>query len=456
MAVFAFPVPERCLHSGHALLRAAVLTLAALALTATGTALAQEADEQPPLADVGPPEPGVSRIETLIEFEAMMRDGRHAEAIQAGEQLVELTESELGNRHRDTARAHFSLARAQRAAGRYDDAELSYLNAIDIFRDVEGPFGESLLDPMMGLGDNYHEAHRYASAIAAYNEARTVSRRVHGLLNREQIEILDRISTSLLQLNRISEAEEQQITALELIERTHGDDSTEFLDALYRYAEWLRDANLFRKEREQYSRAMAIVRDTWGRNSVQMLRPLRETANSFRAQRFSDPQGASALSRALDILREQPEVDALIAAELLLDFGDWQTAFARGDGGQTGTPQYQRAWELLEGLPNGDELRQQWFGSLEFVLREPVSSRGLSYEERAVPGFVVVQFDLDQYGRPENLRVTESNPPGFKDDDTIRAVSRSRFRPHMVDGAPVPRTNLALRFNFRYMPGDVN
>jgi tetratricopeptide (TPR) repeat protein len=479
MAHIAFRAPEACLRSGHAMLRAFAVTLSAIMLAITSTAPAQEAEpslppappadmaepdvsvpvpqaDPAPQGDVGPPAPGVSRIETLIEFEAMMRDGRLPDAIQAGQQLVELTESELGNRHRETARAHYSLAAAQHAAGQHDDAELSYLNAIDIFRDVEGPYGQSLLDPMMGLGDNYHEAHRYANAVSAYNEARTVSRRVHGLLNKGQIEILDKISASLMRLNQLSEAEEQQVTALELVERTHGEDSSEFLDALYRYGEWLRAANLFRKEREQYNRAMSIVRDKWGRHSVQMVRPLRETANSFRAQRFGDPQGASALSRAMDIVRDQPEISALTAAELLLDFADWQTAFSRGDNDPTGTSQYQRAWDLLGELDNGDELREQWFGPLHFVLREPVNPRGQSFEERAEPGFVIVQFDLDERGRPANLVVTRSHPPGLKDDDTIRAIARSRFRPNFVDGEPTPLTELGIRYNFRYLPEDVD
>lgn len=456
------------------MLRGLAVTVTALALAGMHTSLAQDGElpsTQPPQADVpqtdvpqtdvpqadiGPPEPAVSRIEALIEFEAMMRDERHADAIQAGQRLVELTESELGDRHRETARAHFSLANAQHAAGQYDDAELSYLEAIDIFRDVEGPNGQSLLDPMISLGDNYHEAHLYASAVSAYNEARNVSRRVHGLLNRDQIEILDRISASLVQLNRYDEAEEQQIIALELIERTHSEDSAEFLDALYRYGEWLRSANMFRKERQQYSRATSIIRDNWGRDSIQMLRPLRETANSFRAQRFSDPQGAASLSRAMDIVRDLPELEPLATAELLLDFGDWQTAFSRGRDGQSGASQYRRVWELLGQLDNGDELREQWFGSLEFVLREPVSSDGLSFEEQALPGFVFVIFDLDEFGRPQNLQVTASNPSGFKDEDAVVAISRSRFRPGMVDGEPVPLTGRGLRYNFRYLPEDVD
>ncbi len=414
---------------------------------------AEPAAERP--EEFGPPQTRVSRLDAFIEFDSLLRSERFEEALPVGEQMLELTVQEFGERHRETATAHYRLANAQYGARLFDDAELNYLLAIEIFREIEGPYGESLLDPLLALGDNYYYARLFANAVSIYTEARNVNRRVFGLLNTDQVDIIDRVSASLLQLNRLEEAEEQQQAALNLIQRIHGEDSLEYLDALYGYARWLRQVNNFMKERDQYTRATTLIRQNFGRNSIHLVRPLRETANSFRAQRIGAPQGAQALAQAMDLAQSQENVDRLVMAELLRDFGDWQTAFVGPGGDRDGSGQYVQAWELLGNLENGDALREQWFGGLQFVLSQPVSQRGMSYAENAVTGYVQLRFDLDELGRPRNVEVVDSNPPGFKDDDIVRAVTRKRLRPHIVDGAVVAVEDLALRFNFRYQPDDV-
>lgn len=438
-------------------------------------ALAQDAEEIPPTAaldtgfvvesaepaaerpeEFGPPQTRVSRLDAFIEFDSLMRDEQFEEALPVGEQMLELTIQEFGERHRETATAHYRLADAQYNARLFDDAELNYLLAIEIFREIEGPYGESVLDPLLALGDNYYYARLFANAVSVYTEARNVNRRVSGLLNTDQVDIIDRVSASLLQLNRLEEAEEQQLAALNLIQRVHGEDSLEYLDALYGYARWLRQVNNFMKERDQYTRATTLIRQNFGRSSIHLVRPLRETANSYRAQRIGAPQGAQALAQAMDLAQSQENVDRLVMAELLRDFGDWQTAFVgRGGDDRDGSGQYLQAWELLGGMENGDALREQWFGGLQFVLSQPVSQRGMSYAENAVTGYVQLRFDLDELGRPRDIEVIDSDPPGFKDDDIVRAVTRKRLRPHIVDGTVVAAEGLTLRFNFRYLPDDV-
>ncbi len=414
---------------------------------------AESAADRP--EEFGPPQTRVSRLDAFIEFESLVQSERYEDALPVGEQMLELTVQEFGERHRETATAHYRLANAQYGARLFDDAELNYLLAIEKFREIEGPYGESLLDPLLALGDNYYYARLFANAVSVYTEARNVNRRVFGLLNTDQVDIIDRVSASLLQLNRLEEAEEQQLAAVNLIQRIHGEDSLEYLDALYGYARWLRQVNNFMKERDQYTRATMLIRQNFGRGSIHLVRPLRETANSYRAQRIGAPQGAQALAQAMELAQSRENVDRLMMAELLRDFGDWQTAFAGPGSDRDGSAQYVQAWEILGNLDNGDALREQWFGGLQFVLSQPVSQRGMSYAENAVSGFVQLQFDLDELGRPQNIEVIDSNPPGFKDDDIVRAVTRKRLRPHIVDGRVVTAESLALRFNFRYLPDNV-
>jgi tetratricopeptide (TPR) repeat protein len=417
--------------SSHAVLAALLFVLAAAA---------QDPPAQAPEL--------VTWLEARIEFDALVSRELYADALPVGEQMVSLTERELGPQHADTARAYAALADVQRHLERYDDAELSYLRSIEVWRDVGGPFSEPLIAPMLGLGDSYHEAGEYASAISAYNEARTVSRRVHGLLSEQQIPILDRLSASLKLLDRNAEATEHQVAALELVERSHGPSSPQYVDALHKYGRWLRDIGRFNDERAQYARVLRLARDGGNQGDLQTVRALRETANSFRSQRIPDQQGENALMRASDIMRQQADPDPLQYALVQRDLGDWQTAFGRSSGDE----HYRLAWQLLEFVDDGERIRSEWFSGIVFVLMEPVSQRGISYDPGAVPGHVTIQFTVDPRGRAQDLQPVASVPSGLKDADVLRSIGRSRFRPYMEDGEIRPSPSRALEFTFRYLP----
>ena len=111
---------------------------------------------------------------------------------------------------------------------------------------------------------------------------------------------------------------------------------------------------------------------------------------------------------------------------------------------------------VVEELAAGDTLREDWFDEPSYVLRESPSNRGLASanDPGALPGHVLIAFDVTENGRTTDVVVVESVPPGLKDDATARAIGRSRFRPRMVDGEFVRARRLARNFTFHYQPGD--
>ena len=252
-------------------------------------------------------------------------------------------------------------------------------------------------------------------------------------------------------MERYEEADELQLSAMQLQERIHGTDTLEILPAIYKLAKWMRSSYRFNEERQQYTRALDIIRETTGPEDIALVTPLRETGNSFRLQKFPEGRGVSNLRRALEIAQAQAERDPRLIAELLVDIGDWNTAFSKV--GPTGE-EYRQAWALLGELENGDELRHRWFNEPRYVLRENPSNRGLANKSDpdAVPGNVLITFDVDELGRTRNVAVVEAVPPGLKDDSTARAINRSRFRPRMVDGELVWARGLARNFTFHYLP----
>jgi len=393
----------------------------------------------------------VTRLETLLEVNRLADAGHPEEARPLLEQLIRLTEEEFGARSVEAAEAYQIAGRVERDAGNHQRAEEHYLRAVDLVRSLDGTYSELAIQPLIGLGDNYHDAGQYVNAITAYNEERTVSRRVHGLLNEGQVEILDRLTDSFEALDQYAEADAQQLTILNLAERNHPEGSPEHLEAIYRYALWLRESGRYHDERARYAQAMRLIRNLHGKDSLLLVRPLRETANSYRKQRLPDNQGISSLRSALELLEAQGDPDPLLRAEVLRDIGDWDVAFSKVEPDLT---VYRTAWELLGEVENGDDLRRQWFGELHSVFDEPISQRGLSRAPEAVRGHVIVAFDVDRYGRTSDVRVAQSDPPGFKDDAVVRAVRRWRFRPLVEDAEIVTRDDVALRVNFRYLPDE--
>jgi hypothetical protein len=380
---------------------------------------------------------------------AALEPSAPADPVAAAQRQVQVVETEAGRNSLRTAEAYLDLAQAQQSARQHDAAARSYLAAIEIYRAVDGGFTPLAIAPLTSLGDSYHEARDYLNAVSAYGEARTVSRRAYGLLDERQIVYLDKLSHSLLELNQTVEADAQQLEALRLVERNHPPESDEALAALYKYAGWLRERGFYQLERDQYAHAQRVIREHYGKRDVRLVVPLAGTANSLRSQRIPDGLGFGSLQEALELLDAAAQRDYVATAAVLRDLGDWQIAFNKVgyDGAE-----YRRSWELLGSVPNGAELRREWFTGPLYVLREPISLRGLSEEPDAPKGSVLVSFDLDATGQAVNVAIAESTPPGLKDEAMLRHVRRSRFRPNVANGELVPAPGLALQFNFRYLP----
>ena len=82
-----------------------------------------------------------------------------------------------------------------------------------------------------------------------------------------------------------------------------------------------------------------------------------------------------------------------------------------------------------------------------------VRSIGPQYPARCERGAAALEtvsviFDVNVNGRPANPRVTASSNDCF-DDAAVAAISKWRFDPRTVNGAPRPQTNVEATLNFR-------
>lgn len=418
------------------------------------SAIAQEPADPAvvPISSEGP----LARPEAEILFRELLGGEDYSAAVPIAERLLEIALEESGTRSIETGEALFELGSTQRLAGLFEEAELSFLNAIEVYRAVDGQFSERIIAPSVGLGDAYYDDGQFTNAVAAYNEARTIQRRALGLLSEGQLTIMDRLTRSFQALSMGEEADEQQRAAMTMIERIYGVGDIETLEAIYKYGAWLRSVYRYDDERQQYERAIRIIRDEYGKDHPLLIRPYREIGNSFRTQGFESPRGASALNSALELLEGETDADQLEIARAIIDVGDWRTAFGSHGGGQE---EYLRAWNMLGASP---ELRAARTELLQprrarAVLSQGMSIRGLAQDPNdpdAVDGSVLVEFDIDPYGRSENITVVRSDPPGFKDDAAARSVRQSRFRPRIEDGEFVHARRQGYLISFRYVPDD--
>ena len=67
---------------------------------------------------------------------------------------------------------------------------------------------------------------------------------------------------------------------------------------------------------------------------------------------------------------------------------------------------------------------------------------------RGIQGWVEIEFTVDDTGHVRDMVVAGAEPRGVFDESAKNALAKWEFRPHLVDGRPVPqRTVLVFRFN---------
>jgi tetratricopeptide (TPR) repeat protein len=437
-----------------------VLTLIPVALCATaGHVGAQDTPLTDDVAEAGQQQAGATEqplppnwFEARILMEELAEAGDFEGSLALSELLLQLAEAEFGPESEELAAAHLLIARIQRLSGDFAASETSILQAIETHEAREGPLSPVLIDPFLDLGRTYDEAGDYASAISAYSEARTIGRRNFGLLNEDQIEIIDDMVAAADRLGQQEDAQQLQLEALALVERNHGETSVEAIDARFKYAAWLRSHGAYDEERRHYFEIYRIVEREHDSNPLMLVRALRARAASYRQEDRGDTLGLSGLRESIELLESMPDPPVRLMAEVYLDMGDWHTEFQRAS---TTGEDYLAAWRLLAGLPDGDEIRREWFDELVVIELPPVSNRGLSTDLSDPIGHVEIHFTVDTAGRTRDIAITSSDPPGLKDSAFMRQYREARFRPRIVNGEFVP-VRRARRNEFHYRPLDTD
>ena len=210
--------------------------LAALLLVAPG-ADASGADEG---ADaVGAPQALAPQRDAAEErYLRLMTEGRNAEAIAAGQEVLTLTRQLHGEDSLELASPLTSLATAQLRNGDLRDAEATYQAAIALLEKRDGFLSPRLVDPLTGLGETGVRSEQYPLATEAYERALRVNHVNEGFYNLEQIRIRDGLTEGYLGLQNLEKANFHQEAEVYVQQRKLGKDNPEFVPALIKLGRW--------------------------------------------------------------------------------------------------------------------------------------------------------------------------------------------------------------------------
>lgn len=67
---------------------------------------------------------------------------------------------------------------------------------------------------------------------------------------------------------------------------------------------------------------------------------------------------------------------------------------------------------------------------------------------RGIEGFVDLSFDVDEIGATKNIQVIAAEPPRSFDKAAMKAVSRWKYEPRVINGKSVYQSNLTTRIRF--------
>lgn len=70
-------------------------------------------------------------------------------------------------------------------------------------------------------------------------------------------------------------------------------------------------------------------------------------------------------------------------------------------------------------------------------------------QSRGLEGYVIIEFTVTGSGKVINPLIIEANPEGVFDNAALRAVKNYKYKPKMVDGAPVDVTGVRQKFTFK-------
>lgn len=207
-------------------------------------------------------------------------------------------------------------------------------------------------------------------------------------------------------------------------------------------------------------------------NQDRVTQILQNQENSIGLIRDSYKSGRNALQRIIDIHNNNPELPRVSLAYALTHLGDWYLRFNKRN---SAISSYEQAYQLLTENEHDPQSIERLFGrpqsldalgipeniirtmTAEDTAMQEASSADSDTEmvrlndlDLANTQFILVEFDVTEFGSVRNLEIIAANP-----DDSVsfrrmakNKISSTPFRPRLEDGKPVKTDDVKILYRF--------
>jgi tetratricopeptide (TPR) repeat protein len=326
---------------------------------------------------------------------------------------------------------------------RFDEAELTFLDAIANLGESEGEFSLALVRPMQLLGRTYIRARRFPQAITVLDEARHISQRNEGLFNVDQSTLIDDMTTAYLGVGDTAAAQKLQFEQLTNAQRRFGAENPQVIPFHNSLAEYLSRSRLHSSARHQYEAILEIARTQLPEDPLAAMAPLRNIARID----LLTGNRRDALDELEAMISTATGIDAYELGLTLAVLGDRAIV---EDEPREARALYARSYASIEASGRTDP--NDFFADPEIIRFIPPLlqvDRGL----RSLPyawGTIVLEFSVGTDGRVSEVSGVGASPEGLVETAYVERLQDAFFRPQILDGKPVAATSVRLTHYFRY------
>ena len=411
----------------------------------------------------GTPIPLEDRIaDARAEYQYLVDEAQYEEAAAAAKLLISLLLQDPDHDRLVYAGALTELAAAQQHAEQYQAAIENFELAIEVVTAERDRLSAEMVAPMLGLSRTYLAAGKYPQAIRNYKQTLHIQQVNSGLYGDEKGLITAELSEAYFQLGDFKRARDMQDSYVSITARDHPGDDLARLPSMYSRADMLIRTGDAYRAMEAYRRIIGMIERVDGPRSLDLITAFVHISHLLADYEIKDgddgiEKARRYMRRAVDIIEKNDEADTELKASVYVMMGDFlclQSANRR-----LMVRHYQLGWDEFSTDEQLFAQRDTLFTGPTLLnqvpVRTPPTMRKL-LEKQDDPsieknGIVIVRYDVNKYGRAENVRVVESYPPDLYNYMATNHVRNFAFRPHFVDGEPVdmPDRLFELRFAYR-------
>lgn len=402
-------------------------------------------------APVLPLTPNVPRRKPLQDAFAA---GRYKDAVGIAQKLLAQAQTQYGKGSIGTEPAWVDLGACQYNAGDSSAAARSYAQAVRLLDTAQSNRDPRLALPLYGLGAAQYIQGDYAAAARNIQRSIFVTRVHDGLNSISQLQYYPALTETYLALGNYDAAEKRQKARVAIIARATGKNSPESVGALQQAAQLTHRVHRYFDERGFLGRQLRLMEKAKGVDAVALVPILLKLGATYRLD--YDPQDIAVgdLQRAVNILQAHPELpDDGQLADAWVELGDLYLTFGRSSRAYH---YYETAYKLLAKAGNSGKIQALFSKPVPVFVPRPESLAGVGDTPAAgLPvGYALMQFNLSQRGRPQDIKTLEIQPPASAQSvrsRAHRAMRLSRFRLPMNAQGPVKQKDVKYKLLFNYV-----